>query len=85
MYLFLLSCLGLGLYFLKIICLYFLISVSILINAYRYNEFGQPVCRVCDVALKSESLWDAHQVSRKHREVIIFTISIMLCTTGYIF
>lgn len=43
--------------------------------AYRYNEFDQPVCRVCDVVLKSESLWDAHQVSRKHREVIIFTIS----------
>lgn len=42
--------------------------------AYRYNEFDQPVCRVCDVVLKSESLWDAHQVSRKHREVIIFTI-----------
>lgn len=62
----------------------FLITVSIFINAYRYNEFGQPVCRVCDVVLKSDSLWDAHQVSRKHREVIIFTFSIMLCTTGYI-
>ncbi|KAG4952413.1 hypothetical protein JHK85_046280 [Glycine max] len=36
----------------------------------RYNEFDQPVCRVCDVVLKSESLWDAHQVSRKHREAI---------------
>ncbi|CAL0317706.1 unnamed protein product [Lupinus luteus] len=36
----------------------------------RYNEVDQPVCRVCDVVLKSESLWDAHQVSRKHREAI---------------
>ncbi|GAU43147.1 hypothetical protein TSUD_246870 [Trifolium subterraneum] len=36
----------------------------------RYNEFEQPVCRVCEVVLKSESLWDAHQVSRKHREAI---------------
>ena len=34
----------------------------------RYNEFNQPVCRVCDVVLKSESIWDAHQISRKHRE-----------------
>ncbi|KAK2430700.1 zinc finger protein [Trifolium repens] len=36
----------------------------------RYNESDQPVCRVCEVVLKSESLWDAHQVSRKHREAI---------------
>ncbi|KAL1348540.1 hypothetical protein HN51_024510 [Arachis hypogaea] len=36
----------------------------------RYNEFNQPVCRVCDLVLKSESIWDAHQISRKHREAI---------------
>ncbi|KAB1211341.1 hypothetical protein CJ030_MR6G021469 [Morella rubra] len=36
----------------------------------RYNELEQPVCRVCDIALKSESLWDAHQASRKHHEAI---------------
>ncbi|GLT94713.1 hypothetical protein SLE2022_124420 [Rubroshorea leprosula] len=36
----------------------------------RYNEFDQPVCRICDVVLKSESNWDAHQASRKHREAI---------------
>lgn len=36
----------------------------------RYNEFDQPVCRVCDVTLKSESLWPAHQASRKHHEAI---------------
>ncbi|XP_028800502.1 zinc finger protein 830 [Neltuma alba] len=36
----------------------------------RYNEFDQPVCRVCDVVLKHESNWDAHQISRKHREAI---------------
>lgn len=36
----------------------------------RYNEFDQPVCRVCDVILKSESLWPAHQASRKHHEAI---------------
>ncbi|MED6121093.1 hypothetical protein PIB30_026839 [Stylosanthes scabra] len=36
----------------------------------RYNDSHQAVCRVCDVVLKSESIWDAHQVSRKHREAI---------------
>ncbi|KAK9232404.1 hypothetical protein WN943_022650 [Citrus x changshan-huyou] len=36
----------------------------------RYNEFDQPVCRVCDVVLKSDSQWDAHQASRKHHEAI---------------
>ncbi|KAK4842242.1 hypothetical protein QYF36_018262 [Acer negundo] len=36
----------------------------------RYNDFDQPVCRVCDVVLKSDSLWDAHQASRKHHQAI---------------
>ncbi|XP_010931557.1 uncharacterized protein [Elaeis guineensis] len=36
----------------------------------RYNEYDQPVCRVCNVILKSESLWPAHQASRKHHEAI---------------
>ncbi|CAN6895676.1 unnamed protein product [Brassica oleracea] len=36
----------------------------------RYNESDQPVCRVCNVVLKSESLWDVHQASRKHHEAI---------------
>uniref|UniRef100_A0A2P2K5X1 Zinc finger protein 830-like isoform X1 n=1 Tax=Rhizophora mucronata TaxID=61149 RepID=A0A2P2K5X1_RHIMU len=36
----------------------------------RYNEIDQPICRVCNVVLKSESLWDAHQSSRKHHEAI---------------
>ncbi|PIN06939.1 hypothetical protein CDL12_20499 [Handroanthus impetiginosus] len=36
----------------------------------RYNEHDQPVCRVCDVIIKSESLWPAHQASRKHHEAI---------------
>lgn len=36
----------------------------------RYNDSDQPVCRICDVVVKSESLWDMHQLSRKHREVI---------------
>ncbi|XP_050228057.1 protein ABA AND ROS SENSITIVE 1 [Mercurialis annua] len=36
----------------------------------RYNEADQPVCRVCNVVLKSEFLWDAHQASRKHHEAI---------------
>ncbi|KAM3411357.1 hypothetical protein ACQJBY_003167 [Aegilops geniculata] len=34
----------------------------------RYNEYDQPICRVCNVTLKSEALWPAHQVSRKHHE-----------------
>ncbi|PKU79957.1 hypothetical protein MA16_Dca025872 [Dendrobium catenatum] len=33
-----------------------------------YNEDDQPVCRVCNVALRSDSLWPAHQASRKHHE-----------------
>ncbi|KAI3462189.1 hypothetical protein Pfo_018852 [Paulownia fortunei] len=36
----------------------------------RYNEHDQPVCRICDVVIKSESLWPAHQASRKHHEAI---------------
>ncbi|KAL8151294.1 hypothetical protein V2J09_021102 [Rumex salicifolius] len=36
----------------------------------RYNEIDQPVCRVCDLVLKSESLWPAHQASKKHHEAI---------------
>ncbi|OWM64371.1 zinc finger protein 830 [Punica granatum] len=36
----------------------------------RYNESDQPVCRVCEVVLKSNSHWDAHQASRKHHEAI---------------
>ncbi|KAF6165667.1 hypothetical protein GIB67_012564 [Kingdonia uniflora] len=40
----------------------------------RYNEHDQPVCRVCNVILKSESLWAAHQASRKHHEVTLHII-----------
>lgn len=40
--------------------------------ARRYNENDLPVCRVCDVVLKSDSLWLAHQASRKHHEVIFY-------------
>ncbi|XP_057773511.1 protein ABA AND ROS SENSITIVE 1 [Salvia miltiorrhiza] len=36
----------------------------------RYNEHDQPVCRVCDVVVKSELHWPAHQASRKHHEAI---------------
>ncbi|XP_039066707.1 zinc finger protein 830-like [Hibiscus syriacus] len=36
----------------------------------KYNESDQPVCRVCEVVLKSVSHWDAHQASRKHHEAI---------------
>ncbi|KAJ3669218.1 hypothetical protein LUZ60_011168 [Juncus effusus] len=36
----------------------------------RYNEHGQPICKVCNLVLKSESIWPAHQVSRKHHEAI---------------
>ncbi|CAM0954853.1 unnamed protein product [Alopecurus aequalis] len=34
----------------------------------RYNEYDQPICRVCNITLKSEALWPAHQVSRNHHE-----------------
>ncbi|KAI3946444.1 hypothetical protein MKX01_017660 [Papaver californicum] len=36
----------------------------------RYNESDQPVCRVCDVILKSESQWAAHQASISITSVI---------------
>ncbi|KAK6154115.1 hypothetical protein DH2020_013754 [Rehmannia glutinosa] len=36
----------------------------------RYNEHDQLICRICDVVIKSESLWPAHQASRKHHEAI---------------
>ncbi|KAC9605572.1 hypothetical protein E3N88_45567 [Mikania micrantha] len=36
----------------------------------RYNESDQPVCKVCDIVLKSESAWSAHQISARHREAI---------------
>ncbi|KAM6562880.1 hypothetical protein CsatB_022878 [Cannabis sativa] len=36
----------------------------------RYNDNNQPICKVCDVVLKSESFWDVHQVSRKHHEAM---------------
>ncbi|KAK4790666.1 hypothetical protein SAY86_017970 [Trapa natans] len=36
----------------------------------RYNESDQPVCRVCQVVLKHNANWDAHQASRKHHEAI---------------
>ncbi|KAK1277547.1 hypothetical protein QJS04_geneDACA003647 [Acorus gramineus] len=35
----------------------------------RY-ENDQAICRVCNVTIKSESLWNAHQASRKHHEAI---------------
>ncbi|KAL4204201.1 hypothetical protein AMTRI_Chr01g130930 [Amborella trichopoda] len=35
----------------------------------RYNDLDQPVCKICNVAVKSESLWLAHKTSRKHLEV----------------
>ncbi|MCO5594493.1 hypothetical protein L7F22_048524 [Adiantum nelumboides] len=34
----------------------------------RYDDLGQPVCRVCNVAVKSEALWPAHLASRLHKE-----------------
>jgi hypothetical protein len=52
----------------KFVTVCFIVSFNIC----RYNELEQPVCRVCDVVLKSESHWDAHQVSRKHHEVIFY-------------
>ncbi|XP_042020956.1 zinc finger protein 830-like [Salvia splendens] len=36
----------------------------------RYNEHDQPMCRVCDMVIKSEQLWPAHQASRKHHEAV---------------
>ncbi|VFQ99667.1 unnamed protein product [Cuscuta campestris] len=36
----------------------------------RYNDHDQPVCRVCDVVLKSETDWTVHQTCRKHKMAI---------------
>ena len=44
----------------------------IMFNLRRYNELEQPVCRVCDIVMKSEAYWDAHQSSRRHHEVMFY-------------
>lgn len=36
----------------------------------EYNEYDQPVCKVCKLTLKSDSQWAGHQVSQKHHEAI---------------
>ncbi|KAJ7964453.1 Zinc finger protein [Quillaja saponaria] len=36
----------------------------------KEKRIESPLVRVCDVILKSESNWDAHQASRKHHEAI---------------
>ncbi|CAM8972487.1 unnamed protein product [Rhodiola kirilowii] len=36
----------------------------------RYNEKDQPICKVCDLVLKSGLHWDAHQVSAKHHQAV---------------
>ncbi|PON34866.1 Zinc finger protein [Parasponia andersonii] len=49
----------------------------------RYDSFNQPVCRICDVVLKSESFWTVHQVSRKHHEAMNkFKASAAVLNTG---
>lgn len=37
----------------------------------RYNAVGQPVCRVCEVTVKDEALWDAHVASKQHKLAIL--------------
>ncbi|KAL2629530.1 hypothetical protein R1flu_014216 [Riccia fluitans] len=36
----------------------------------RYNDVGQPVCKVCNVAVKTETLWPAHVASRQHKAAV---------------
>ncbi|BBN07377.1 zinc finger protein 830 [Marchantia polymorpha subsp. ruderalis] len=36
----------------------------------RYNDLGQPVCKVCNVTVKSETLWTAHIASRPHKAAV---------------
>lgn len=60
--------------------------LSYLVRVCRYNEFDQPVCRVCDIVVKSESLWPAHEASRKHHEVNFLNLIIYgdsQCLTGF--
>lgn len=35
----------------------------------RYNDSGQPVCKVCNVAVKDEGFWMGHLASKGHKEV----------------
>lgn len=35
----------------------------------RYNCLGQLVCTICNTALKSSLLWNAHLQGRQHKEV----------------
>eukprot|EP00252_Welwitschia_mirabilis_P005039 TRINITY_DN1544_c0_g2_i1.p1 TRINITY_DN1544_c0_g2~~TRINITY_DN1544_c0_g2_i1.p1 ORF type:complete len:349 (-),score=94.36 TRINITY_DN1544_c0_g2_i1:403-1449(-) len=36
----------------------------------RYNDKDQPVCKVCNLALRSESEWSVHLVSKKHKQAV---------------
>lgn len=36
----------------------------------RYNDLDQAVCKICNVVVKSEVLWNPHLASRAHKEVI---------------
>ncbi|KAL5983963.1 hypothetical protein ACLOJK_018065 [Asimina triloba] len=45
-------------------------ATDCIFNMFRYNDDNQPICKVCNVALKSEANWPAHQVSSKHAEAI---------------
>ncbi|KAL3687493.1 hypothetical protein R1sor_013802 [Riccia sorocarpa] len=36
----------------------------------RYNDLGQPVCKVCNIAIKAETLWPAHVASRQHKAAV---------------
>jgi len=36
----------------------------------RYNTLGQPVCRVCEVTVKDEALWEAHLASKQHKQTV---------------
>ena len=36
---------------------------------FRYNSLGQLVCAVCSTNVKNENLWNAHLLSRTHKDV----------------
>ena len=47
----------------------FAIFLESLTSKYTYNSLGHLICTVCNCQIKSDRLWNAHLMSRSHKEV----------------
>ena len=50
-------------------CIHCASDVDLILILFRYNTLGQLVCVVCNSNVKNEKLWNAHLLSRTHKEV----------------